>query len=319
MTWFQTALIATLCWGTADLFYKCGADEEDPVSHLRTGAAVGFLFGLHALFTLLTADIGFDPRNLLRYLPVSSMYILSMLTGYFGLRYLQLSVSSPIQNCSGALAAILGMLFLGETPGSAAAWIGILLCCTGVFFLGWFESREEKAQNSTLPHTPKKRLGALAVCIPLLYCLIDTLGTFLDDPCLDIQTTWLVQVTEETLEDVGNTAYELTFFLVGLLMALYILVDAKRRGVSPFAPPKPTAARLAAACCETAGQLAYVHVIGGSAVVAAPMIGSYCMVSVLLSRVFLRERLRAGKAVSVAITLIGILFLGIADGLTGEW
>ena len=54
---------------------------------------------------------------------------------------------------------------------------------------------------------------------------------------------------------------------------------------------KELRARLIAACFETAGQYAYAHVIGGNAVVAAPMIASYCMVSVLLSRVFLREKL----------------------------
>ena len=78
MSWFWIALAATLAWGGADLFYKLGANERDRYSHLKTSVFVGLCFGLHALYTLIFGDIGFDWRNLYLYLPVSSMYILSM-------------------------------------------------------------------------------------------------------------------------------------------------------------------------------------------------------------------------------------------------
>ena len=125
MSWFWIALAATLAWGGADLFYKLGANESDRYSHLKTSVFVGLIFGLHAAYTLMFGGIGFDWRNLIRYLPVSSMYILSMTVGYLGLRYLELSVSSPVQNCSGALAAILGIIILREIPESPLTWIGI--------------------------------------------------------------------------------------------------------------------------------------------------------------------------------------------------
>ena len=101
MSWFWTALIATFCWGFADLFYKGGADPADRRSHIKTTVAVGICFGLHAAYTLIFGDIGFDWSNLLRYAPVSIMYILSMAIGYLGLRYLELSIVSPVENCSG--------------------------------------------------------------------------------------------------------------------------------------------------------------------------------------------------------------------------
>ena len=147
MTWFWTALIATLCWGFADLFYKSGADPEDRRSHLKTTVAVGIFFGLHAAYTLLFGDIGFDWRNLIRYAPVSVMYILSMAIGYLGLRYLELSIVSPVENCSGALAALLGILILREMPESVFTWIGIACCCLGVFLLGLFERNRDAGRS----------------------------------------------------------------------------------------------------------------------------------------------------------------------------
>lgn len=319
MSWFWIALTATLAWGGADLFYKLGANERDRYSHLKTSVFVGLCFGLHAAWTLCFGGIEFDWRNLYLYLPVSSMYILSMTVGYLGLRYLELSVSSPVQNCSGALAAILGIVILHEMPESPLSWIGIIACCLGVILLGVFEKRKRDADSRLDEPDRKYHVGIVAFLIPVAYCIIDTLGTFLDDPCLSIDSTWLVNVTEDTIEEVGNTAYELTFLIVGLILLAYILIDSRRRGEKVVLIERHNRARLFAAVLETAGQYAYAHVIGGNAVVAAPMIASYCMVSVLLSRIFLKERLPKSQYICVFLAFAGILLLGIADGLAGEF
>lgn len=47
--WFVFALITTLAWGAADLFYKKGADEKDRYSHLKTAMTVGAVMGIHAI------------------------------------------------------------------------------------------------------------------------------------------------------------------------------------------------------------------------------------------------------------------------------
>ena len=318
MSWFWIAAACTLCWGCADMFYKIGADESDRYSHLKTTIFVGLAFGLHAIFTLVFGDIDFDWSNLLYYAPVSAMYIGSMMIGYYGLRYLELSVSSPVQNCSGALACILGIIILGEIPDSGLTWAGIVACCAGVILLGVFEKQKRDADSKLDESERKYHVGFIAFLMPIGYCIIDTLGTFLDDPCLSMDTTWLVNVTEETIEDVGNTAYELTFLLVALLLIVYILLDSRRRGEKVVVFERCNTGRLVAAVFETAGQFAYVHVIGGNAVVAAPMIASYCMVSVVLSRIFLKERLPKRQYACVALAFLGILLLGIADGLAGD-
>ena len=45
------------------------------------------------------------------------------------------------------------------------------------------------------------------------------------------------------------------------------------------------------------------------------MIASYCIVSVILSRIFLGEKLRRNQAMCVALVIIGIVALGISEGL----
>ncbi len=133
--WFVYALLTMLAWGTADLFYKRGADDNERYSHLKTSIMVGLVMGAHAIGTLIFSGISYDLRNLIIYLPVSAMYILSMTVGYFGLRYLDLSISSPIQNSSGIVVTLLCFLVLGQRIEGAWNWIAIILISGGV--LAW--------------------------------------------------------------------------------------------------------------------------------------------------------------------------------------
>ncbi len=306
--WFLFALITFLAWGTADLFYKKGAVENERFSHLKTSIMVGLVMGAVAIGTLLIRQIDYDPMNLLIYMPVSAMYILSMTVGYFGLRYLELSVSSPIQNASGAVSCLIMMVVLRALP-SPIEIVSILLITIGVVMLGVFEKQKEDQYVSE--NNKKYKIGFIAFMMPIFYCIIDSLGTALDGIYLDdITSTPLRGVTEETIEDVANISYMLTFLFVAVILAVFVFAikrePLKIKGQGP---------RLAAAGCEAVGQFTYVYAMSGNGMVAAPMIASYCVASVILARIFLKEKLSLKQYLMVALVFIGILLLGIAEGL----
>ena len=311
--WFVYALACMLAWGAADLFYKKGADPEEKHSHLWTSVAVGFVMGLHALYLLLTLEGSYDPKNILIYLPVSSMYILSMTVGYFGLRYLQLSISSPIQNSSGALTCILCLVILGQAMDLLSA-VGVVLICLGIFFLGLIEYKKDKEENPLNEADKKYSIGFVAFLMPILYCILDAAGTFFDAYYLDdVEATPLVGVTEANFENVANISYELTFLIVGILLMIYLVFIKKEKLVL-----KKQGNRITAAVLETAGQAAYVYAMSGQGVVAAPMIASYSIVSLILSRIFLKEKLTKKQYAMVLTVMIGIALLGLAEGLAEE-
>src|SRR5690625_6954102 len=110
--WFIFSLCTALAWGAANLFYKKGSNPSDTFSHLKIVTMVGFVMGIHAVSYMFIKDIAFDPFDMIRYLPVSFMYILSMTIGYIGLRYIDLSISDPVQNSAGAVSAILLFIIL---------------------------------------------------------------------------------------------------------------------------------------------------------------------------------------------------------------
>ncbi len=308
--WFVYALLTMLAWGTADLFYKKGADENERFSHLKTSIMVGLVMGAHAVFMLVFSDVGYDFLNLIIYLPVSAMYILSMTVGYFGLRYLDLSISSPIQNSSGIVVTLLCFVVLGQRIEGLPTWVAIILICGGVLALGILEKQAEDIRVSEGDR--KYRIGFIAFFMPIFYCIIDALGTFFDAYYLDdFSTTPLVGVTEETFEDVANISYELTFFIVAIILFIFVRFIKKEKLV-----PKEQGERLGAAVFETAGQFVYVRAMsGGNGIIAAPMVAAYSIVSILLSGIFLKEKLPLKQYVAVGAIMLGIIILGILEGM----
>ena len=138
--WFWLAIIALLCWSGSDLFSKIGCrDASDRYSHLKMVMAVGVVMGLHACFEIFVGGVEISLGIILTYLPVSLLYILSMALGYLGLRYIELSVSSPICNSSGALVAVLTFLFVGMEGYTPLALFAVALVCAGAIGLGVVE------------------------------------------------------------------------------------------------------------------------------------------------------------------------------------
>ena len=303
--WFAYALFTTVAWGAADLFYKKGSETSEKYSHLKTSVTVGAVMGIHALIILISKGIDYNPLNLLIYLPVSLMYILSMTVGYFGLRYLELSVSSPVQNSSGAISCILCLVVLGQSMG-ALSGAGTALICLGVIALGVFE---RKRTRLPMPGEEKYTKGLRAFMMPVLYSILDSLGTFFDAYYLDdFSATPLVGVTADNFEDVANLSYEFTFLIVAVILFIYVRFFKKEKFA--FSGQRN---RVVAALFETAGQATYVYAMSGRGVVAAPMIASYSIISLILSRIFLKEKLTRSQYAAIVFVLIGIAMLGIAE------
>ena len=207
--WFIYTLATTLLWGLAELFYKKGAVEREKYSHLKICVMVGLVMGLHAVYTLLTGDINYNPMNLIAYLPVSACYILSMAFSFFGMRFIEESISDPIENTSGALCALLCMIFLGEMI-SLPVGIAIAIITVGVVGIGYLENRGELGRQQRLG----KKLAVIA--------FIDAVGCVLDIYFLELETSPLLNVTADNIELVANVSYELTFALVGLVMFIFM-------------------------------------------------------------------------------------------------
>ena len=308
--WLILALTALLFWSGSDLFSKMGSKPNDKYSHWKMVIAVGLVMGIHAIIEMLTGTpVSF--QAILYYLPASSMYILSMIFGYVTLRYIELSVSSPICNSSGALAAILCFLVLGQTIDGLST-VGVVLVCVGVLLLciSEYTENEEARRARQSKANVKYSKSVLAILLPILYCIIDALGSFFDTMILDEENTVLPNIFHYLPEDTANVAYELTFLFMALVAAIYVFIIRKDTVVI-----KAEGFKGLGAVCETIGQLAYIYALSANAVAAAPVISAYCAASVLWSRIFLKEKLSWKHYASIAVVFAGIIILGVAEGL----
>lgn len=319
MSWFIFALTATLGWGFADLFYKKGSDENDSQSHLKIAIWVGLVMGVCAIalfpFSETKLTLASLPELFVKYSPASLSYIISMVIGYAGLRYLELSIVSPVQNASGAFSTVAMVIYfmaVGKITSifdefSVLDIIGTVVIVAGVVALAIVEQKLSAAETHLEKSEKKYKFGALALLFPLLYCLFDTIGTAADGIILD----------EETGLGLGEIdviiVYGLTFFVVGIISWIYMLVRNKK-AYNPFTV-KEISAKGVAALFEEFGQVFYVYAMAKKPMLAAPMIASYCIVSVILSRIFLKEKLKASQYACVVTVIIGIVMLGISEGL----
>lgn len=331
--YFVFSLIALLCWSGSDIFSKVGTCQKDKLSQWRVIFAVGVIMGIHAILTIILSafiDVSTMPAFLksviytdfkiidfIHYLPVAFIYLSAMVIGYMGLRYIELSVSSPICNSSGSVAfvvcVILGIAGLSEmnTGDVVLTVLGVFCITFGIIFLGITEYKEDDEvklarQNETLF---KYQKSFIAILIPVIYLFMDALGTVGDQI---ISEKGLFEISEYA----SNTAFELTSLLFALFAIFFVKVIKKEKFFSFLTKQSDSRSSInkfliLGGLCETVGQMFYMSVMFSSFSAGMPIISSYCAVSAIWSRIFLKEKLSPKHYIAISITFLGIVLLGI--------
>ncbi len=297
--WLICALISFVCWGTADLFYKIGNKGQEKYNHIKTGVFVGLVMGIHAFIYLIINRVDVNIMDVFKYLPVSLCYITSMIISYKGFKFIELSIASPIENTSGVITAMLLLIFFKETL-AIPAYVAFILIFIGIVTISILEVQENKQKRLEYKKkNTKEKVIVFTIIFPLMYCILDGMGTFLDGIYLDKLT--LIS------EDAALIAYELTFTFYAFVSMFYL---KKKKETIKISKEKP---KILASIFETAGQFFYVYAMSGNSIIAAPIVGSYCILSMILSHVFLKEKLTKKEYFGISLVVIGIIILSILD------
>lgn len=298
MVWLLCTIITFVSWGGVSVFYKI-TNKVDDYTHLKTGILVGLMMGIHAIVYLLIKGLSVNFLDIVKYFPISVLYIASMIVGYRGLKYIELSISSPIQNSSGVITALLFVFFFKEVYG-LPFYIAVILIFAGVIVLSIDEIKESKQKREEFKkQNGLKKLFILGIMFPLVYSLFDGVGTFLDGVYLD--------KLELISADSALISYELTFLAYSIITYFYL--KKKNPEVKVFNEWN----LYAAAALEMIGQVFYVFSMAENATIAAPIIGSYCVLTMLLSRIFLKEKLSKVEYAGIFLVLTGVVMLAVLD------
>ncbi len=320
------SILALLCWSGSDLFSKMGTREKDKNSHWKVVFAVGLIMGIHFFITLIGGAIidntvgvdavpkmvasifytDFKLMDFVYYLPIAALYIFAMVLGYIGLRYIELSISSPICNSSGALAFILCLIFgLTSTEDiTVTTIVGIAMITVGIVALGFVEQHEDEEVRQARQERANRKYAKsiLAFLLPISYLIIDALGTVGDE---FLFSDWFIEKTGIEMSDyAANSAFELTFFVLAVFAFIWVKLVKKDNMF------KGNKQLYFGGLCETVGQIFYMAVMFSDFSVGMVIISAYCAISVLWSRIFLKEKMSWKHYVVIAMVIAGIVILG---------
>ncbi len=319
MLYYFLSILALLCWSGSDLFSKMGTKEKDKNSHWKVVFAVGLIMGIHFFITLIGGAIidntvgvdgvhkivaslfytDFKLMDFISYLPVAGLYILAMVLGYIGLRYIELSISSPICNSSGAMAFLLCLIFgiFSTDDITTTTIIGIVMITVGIVALGFVEQREDEEVRQARQERANRKYtkSILAFLLPISYLIIDAVGTAGDE---------FIFATTDITDYAANSAFELTFFLLAVFAFVWLKFVKKD---SVF---KGNKTLFMGGLCETIGQVFYMAVMFSDFSAGMVIISAYCAISVLWSRIFLKEKMSWKHYAVIALVIAGIIILG---------
>ncbi len=319
-----------LCWSGSDIFSKIGSRQKDKNSHWKVVFAVGLIMGIHFAITLIgsaviNATVGIEAleatsggkilasllytdfvfMDFVRYLPVAALYILAMVFGYISLRYIELSISSPICNCSGALAFVLCLVFgiYSSEDATPIVIIGVALITVGIVALGFVENYEDAEVKAARQEKANRKYAKsfLAFLLPVAYLIIDALGTVGDEFIFSLEGPNGDGIITDYA---ANSAFELTFLFVAVFAFIWIKFVKKDKLLSG------NRHLYLGGVCETVGQVFYMAVMFSDFSEGMVIISAYCAVSVLWSRIFLKEKLSWKHYAAIACAFAGIVMLG---------
>ncbi len=326
MLYYFLSILALLCWSGSDLFSKMGTRERDKNSHWKVVFFVGLVMGIHFFITLIGGAIidntvgvesvnkiaasllytDFKLMDFVNYLPVAALYIFAMVLGYIGLRYIELSISSPICNSSGALAFLLCVLFgiFSVEDITLTTIIGIVMITVGIIALGFVEQHEDEEVKQARQERANRKYtkSILAFLLPISYLIIDALGTVGDEILF---SDWFVGKTGIEMSDyAANSAFELTFFILAVFAFIWLKAVKKDKVLCG------NKHLLFGGICETVGQIFYMAVMFSDFSAGMVIISAYCAISVLWSRIFLKEKMSWKHYAVIALVIAGIVILG---------
>ena len=240
---------------------------------------------------------------LITYLPVALIYIASMFCTYKAMTLVKVSILSPLQNSSCAITTILCIFLLKQEVGiPQIIAIALIIICMILLSINKDETLRLESGDKEADAKNAKRAYLLylkGIAFALGYWFLDGIGSFMDDYTLEANLS-----AEQVI-----IAYSFIYGIIGVICA--IIVKIKDRDYK-YTKVKENKLKLLGTLVETAGQYTYIYAFAfGDAALASPYIAAYSVVTVILSRTFLKEKLSKKQYVLIGLILAGMITLSI--------
>ena len=315
MTWLILTLSCIILWGFTDILLKKSLDYSDPLSQYKTFIWMGLVMALAGGVMGFCSDTLPDSIRMvadnLYLIPLCIFYVIALFFGLLGAKHLEASVVSPLENIDGAIAAIVLYIFFLFTGSNHITdkieildVIGSVAIVAGVILLGIQEQKLSKQEANLVKSQKKRRLGALALLFPIAYNLVDAASIVAMGVAVSGET-------EVSIPDIDFFFFECVGFTVAAIFVWLYLLFAKKYMYNPFKATELS--RCGAGVGDTLGTMAFTFAVGISPILTAPITSSYCIVTIVLAHIFLKERLTKKQYLSLVFLVVGIALLGVSE------
>lgn len=311
------AVLCLVIWGLTDIFDKKGSPREDKFSCFKFMVWQGIISVILIMVLTPMSESGiFLPSQLGKnavYLLLSMAYPISIMAGLNGMRYLDASIASPLENIDGIVAPVFMLAFFlvtgtVESIGSMFSWLdilGVALVVSSVILIGRKERELAEKDNIVMADGKKRRIGAKALIFPILYSVFDAIYTVTSGVFLYSEGSIAMGKIDFMI------LYNLAFVVAGVYSFFYILAKMKR----PYNPfRKSETVKCISGIMDPLGSVCYTYALAANPVLFTPITSSYCIVTIIAAHILLRERLQKRQYVCLAFLVAGIVILAFSSG-----
>ncbi len=278
-------LLSMTFWGTAIFLAALASRRLGNVLTLFWMQLFGFLVGSF-FFLINFGSFTFTAvtRNIPLLIVVAILQAIAYLAFYKGLEKAQVSLVSPIGATWGLITAVLGVIFFKELL-SITQLLAIGLIVTGIVLLSINIQELISLKRVNLLVGVKEGIVAMlgwGISLFLLVPATKDLGWFLP-------------------------AFIFRFFVL-LLMTGFIVLSKKT--FVPVSTKLPTLLLLLIGVFDIGGFFSYsIGVAGSNSSIVAPISSAFALVTVLLARIFLKEKLEVNKIVGISAIVGGLILI----------
>ena len=324
MNWFILMLACIIFWGVTDILYKVSLDYNDSLSHCKSFVWTGIIMTLAGCVMSTWSDTLLDSfkmvkNDVLYLVPLYLAHAIALFISLQGIKHLSASVVAPLENIDGTIATIIIYFYYLLTgyihPSYGIGIMNVIATVSiiiGVILLGRQEQSLMKQQAHLSEDKKKHRLGALALFFPIIYNIVD--GFLIAEiNGINGNSGIITQGAEGSIPAIDFFIFEcVAFAVVTIGVWLYMLI-VKKTAYNPFQDEELI--RSGAAIGETGGAMTFLFASAINPRLTAPVVSLYCLVTIVLARIFLKERLTKKQYLSLAFVIAGIALLGISEFL----
>jgi drug/metabolite transporter (DMT)-like permease len=253
--------------------------------YMIAGSAV-VLFAAQALWLRETGLTASDVAVLFL---VAAAALVGYLAFYRALALGPVAVVSPIAACDGAIAALIGIGLLGERLG-AAQWVAIVLLVAGVALAA--TNFRELRQGLAAPGR-----GPLLALVTMV--------------CFGVALAGITSTAGRT----GSALLPVLVLRGSILLQMTAAAGARREWYRPGVGLALVLAAVGVGLLDTGSLVALARGMvaqeSGRVALLGPLYGAYPVVTVLLARVVLRERLVANQWAGIALAMAGTALMAV--------